>query len=303
MGGFGKFVVIAGAVIFGFIFLSFVFNSTSKQGGFGVLTQRGGFFSNLSNNATQTDSTNQYGVEASHYNVSLSSGNARSEGQPSGEYVTIRNNGEDPVNITGWTFKNSKGERPVNVVDETYIYQHPDVALIPIGALLLDPSGRQIVTDIILKRGEEAIVTTGGPFPSFPLPIVYSFKENICVGYLEHEGYPFNPGLNRDCPYIEDEEGVNSLTEECYDYVKTLSRCEIPEETEKEYFEAQRNSCQKFIKSKANYPACVALHGLDQDFFGDTWRVFLGKSFEMWGRKDTIYLYDIAGNLVDKDSY
>ena len=73
MGAFGKFILILGVVIFGFIFLSFVFNTSGTSTDFGILTRSGsGLFSNPSysgGGGGGGDYVSQY-QDSSNYNVS-----------------------------------------------------------------------------------------------------------------------------------------------------------------------------------------------------------------------------------------
>src|SRR3989344_1392514 len=53
--------------------------------------------------------------------VYLSSGNANYTIQPYEEYITVKNDGA-PVNITGWKVTNSKGTRPIEYSQNSYVY-------------------------------------------------------------------------------------------------------------------------------------------------------------------------------------
>lgn len=63
-------------------------------------------------------------------------------------------------------------------------------------------------------------------------------------------------------------------------------------------------SCVAFIKSHFNYGSCITYHQNDANFSGKTWRVFLGKGWEMWAKNyETIKLFDSNGQLVNKRGY
>jgi hypothetical protein len=233
--------------------------------------------------------------------VSLSSGNASWSIQPYEEYVTIENRG-NPVNITGWKLENGKGSRPIQNSQNSYVYPSPESAYIGQGTEFLDPSGKFIVGSIILGTNEVAIVTTSGPFSNFPLSIYTNFKENICLGYLQN--YPFNPQVEYRCPYATDDSQIRTVTDECYDYIRSLGRCEDPKKTDLEEFEEQTSQCRNFISTRLNYKSCVANNRYSANFPVKQWRVFLGRSHEMWAsQRETIKLYDATGLLVDQISY
>ncbi len=232
--------------------------------------------------------------------VSISKGNV-STAQPYEEYITIRNSGE-PVNITGWALTNGKGTRPIQNSGNSSFYPTADVAIIGQGTQFLDPSGRQVPSNIILGTGETAYVTTGGPFTQYSFSIPLSFKENVCTGYLKV--YPFTPALTKTCPSPKDDPEINTVTDQCYDYMARLSRCEDPEKDDKKRFDEQTSVCKNFMVTRFNYPSCVADHRYDSDFTQKKWRIFLGKGREMWAsRRDTITLYDNLGRIVDQIVY
>ena len=233
--------------------------------------------------------------------VILSSGDTYTS-QPFEEYVTLRNTGA-AVSITGWTFTNSKGTRPIENSQNSYYYPTADSATIGEGTEFLNPSGRFSVGPIVLKTGDTAIVTTGKAFAQFPFSIYTSFRENICQGYLEN--YPFTPSLRRACPYPTNDPDIRSVTEECYDYLSGVGQCVNPETKDKKRFdETLTSQCKAFIRVRLNYPACVANNSEKAGFSLNQWRVFLGKDRELWSsRRETITLYDQNGLIVDQLSY
>ncbi|HVT75281.1 MAG TPA: hypothetical protein VHD69_02630 [Candidatus Paceibacterota bacterium] len=234
--------------------------------------------------------------------VSLGIGNASYSIQPFEEYVTLRNYGGSSVDITGWTLTNSKGTRPIQTSQNNYIYPVADSATIGKGTQFLDPSGRFAIGDIVLAPGDSAIVTTGQAFSQFPYSISTSFRENICEGYLKN--YPFEPPLQQSCPYPTNDPNIRSVTDECYDYMQSLNRCEDPFKYDKANYDEQTSQCKAFMDARLSYPACVANHRSDAGFSLDNWRIFLGKGREMWAsQRETITLYDARGLIVDHISY
>ena len=245
--------------------------------------------------------------------ISLGLGNARYAYQPYQEYVTITNKGKTPIDITGWQLKNGKDKRGYELGGRLQNFSS-DIAIIPQGTLVISPRGPSLMQNVILQRGEKAIVTTGRIANQSPYNIV-SFKENMCSGYLgDLETYTFTPRLSRDCPRPADEPGVSSLTTECRKFIERMSPCRQPEfETRDKDGEICINcvngkllssSCVAFIKDHFNYGSCVSHHKNDPDFSSRTWRIFLGKGWEMWAQKyETMELFDSVGGLVDSYEY
>jgi hypothetical protein len=233
--------------------------------------------------------------------IALTSGRASSSIQPIEEYVEIRNSGE-PISITGWKLVNGKGTRPIQNSSNSYFYPTPDVAVIGQGTDFLDPSGSFKVGPIVLKKGDKAIVTTGGPLAQFSFSINTSFRENICLGFLKN--YPFEPRVSSLCPIITRDPDIRTVTSECYDYLSSLRRCENPEVENKTRFDAQPSHCKAFVRERLSYSACVNRNKNLSNFSSSQWRIFLGKRMEMWAdRRETITLYDAQGLIVDQVSY
>ena len=245
--------------------------------------------------------------------VSLGSGNASYSYQPYEEYITIENRGEAAVDITGWQLRNGKDKRPYYTSGSLQRFS-ADIALIPQAARLIDPTGNVSLGNVVLERGEKAIVTTALPGTQSPYKL-HSFKENICSGYLENmEEYAFTPPLNQNCPRPASERGQENLEPSCRDLISTLSSCREPRFDAKDIKGEPCNNCVNgkrvssqcyaFIQEHFTYRGCVAYHKNDPDFSGRTWRVFLGRGWEMWAEDyESIELFNNLGQLVDYESY
>jgi hypothetical protein len=307
-GFFAQFLIIAMAVILGLVFIAFIFNGQpilTSSGGSSVPTRSNSLIGFLSNSASNPNkNTPVVSSNPSNYRITISSGNASSEIQPFREYVIIKNTGGTAVNITGWKVKNSKGDRPIQNSQNSYVYPTAEYLTIPQGAKYLSPSGAFTLSDIILGPGEQAYLVTGGPFVQYRFPIPVSFKENICTGYLNSDVYPFNPSLQKNCPYLRNEIDLSTVTKQCGTYIESLSRCEDPEKQDKANLELQPTLCQNAVKVRANYGACAIIHQNDAKFYTKNWRVFLGRQREMWAKgEDTITLIDRQGNTIAEKSY
>lgn len=256
-----------------------------------------------SNNGRNTP--NNDGKYASPYSgqIVLSSGTASYAYQTYEEYVTLRNTGNTSVDITGWKLTNGKGTRPVQTSYNDYFYPTADSVILGYGTEFLDPTGKYVAGDIVMKKGDVAYLVTARPFTGYTLPITLSFRENICMGYLKN--YPFKPEIVNQCPLITNDPLIRTVTDECYDYVRSLSRCEDPEKEDTRRFNEETTSlCKQFIRPRLNYYGCVSANKDLPGFSTNTWRVFLGKDKEMWAaNRETITLYDKQGMIVDQITY
>lgn len=244
--------------------------------------------------------------------VRLGSGNARNSGDPMDEYITLDNLGSRALDITGWRLENDRGSRAQSVGGQT-LYYASDTAIIPQGTKVISPSGRNVMERIILKPGERAIITSGGPGNVSPYKVV-SFKENSCTGYLNKD-YRFSGGLDKSCVRPGSEIGVSSLENQCRDFISGLQSCYTPTiggldnqgrncQSCVDGRDDLSNSCISFIKSHYTYAGCLINHLSDANFEGTTWHVYLYRPWEMWASSyETMYLYDASGNLVTKYSY
>lgn len=288
--------------------LIFIVLIAPKDGGNGT------FLSSQSGSTLSSgDSSSRDSGSSNNYEVSLGSGNAAYSYQSYEEYITVQNRGKEDLNISGWQLKNGKDGRTYNLGGQLQRFS-ADIALIPQGAVVLSPTGNSITQDIVLKSGEKAIITTGSVGVKSPY-VITSFKENMCTGYIEAlPDYAFTPALGRSCPRPVDEPGLSSQDSECKDFVKKLSSCEVPEfgsrNRDGEYCAdcingvRLSNSCSSFIKQHFSYKGCVANHSGDEDFSGKTWRIFLGRGWEMWAENyETIELFDRNGMLTSFRNY
>lgn len=197
------------------------------------------------------------------------------------EYVMIRSNANVNVDITGWKL----------VSEKTGVS-----ATIPRGTEVAEVTGP---TDIILKSGDTAYVTSGFS------PTQDSFRETKCTAYLDATNI-FSPSLSTyRCPSPIDEltqfyNGDAQKYDQCANYVRSISNCRLPNYTP----QGTPSACTDFAYSHFSYNGCLSRHRSDSDFAGTTWRVFLGQKKELWrSSNDTIDLVDASGNIVDTYSY
>lgn len=241
--------------------------------------------------------------------IRLERGNAASEDNANEEYIVIRNMGNQPINLSGWSLKNGGDER-LYLSGNQYVAGRARWAVIPGGLMIFDTNSRNLANITLLPK-ERAVINTGRVASEIPIKIVTSFKTSICTGYLGNlPGYVFSPSLSGNCPSPSKEPGIQTLDDECYKVVNRLSSCHTPK------FELTRDGvtlmdgrkniptqCQTFIKEHFSYTGCLKYHAGDNNFFGSEWRIFLNTT-EMWGKdRESINLYDTNGRLVDRLTY
>lgn len=168
----------------------------------------------------------------------------------------------------------------------------------PLGrAAKLPQSGTLQATDqLLIAPGDRVVVATGRS------PVGVSFQENLCTGYFEQFN-DFNPMLSKTCPNPETEyEKRNpNASPLCLDYLDSLSRCtvitgEIPSNVERE--------CADFARNELTYTGCLATHQGEKNFYKQSWRVFLGRTDELWtGTYGLVLLYNPDGGLIDTERY
>ncbi|PIR45627.1 MAG: hypothetical protein COV09_00315, partial [Candidatus Vogelbacteria bacterium CG10_big_fil_rev_8_21_14_0_10_50_13] len=244
--------------------------------------------------------------------VRLGKGTAQSAERPNDEYVTIENRSKGAVTISGWSLKNGDDERSFLTWAGNYINVKARWVVIPNSQVVLNPALPTNLAPITLAPGERVVITTGQMVRTRPINLGSGFRTNICTGYLvELAGYEFKPSLSRECPAPRDELGINSLPEDCYDYVRRLSRCHSPEFKDDRdegltidgRVTEMRSVCRNYIKEHFSYEGCLKYHLGDANFLGDEWRVFL-RTDELWREsRESITLYDNAGRLVDRITY
>jgi hypothetical protein len=250
--------------------------------------------------------------------VSIGLGTAGSVTQPNDEYITLNTfNLREPVNITGWYFKNGKDLKLFKVSGDLVRYRS-DLAAIGRGTRLFDKNGNGVAEDIYLKPGDRVVVVTGRPYGIAGVPVNFNFKTNICTGYLENLPYSnFKPSLPLECPLPSQELGLSYLEEDCYRYLKSVPRCFTPEFEavyrvgNDEYRDVVKNGpltlssqCKTLLRDNFNYQACLDVHSRDTNFEGKEWRVFLNRPTPLYDRsREVITLFDREGRVVDQISY
>jgi len=263
----------------------------------------------------QTNSTEQSNKNSAYSkSISIRSGNASYAYQPYEEYISIENNGDGDIDISGWQLENAKNKRTYSVGGTLQKFPS-DQVVIPKASPFISPLNNHTFENVVLKRNERAIITTGSMGARSPYTIV-SFKENKCSGYLEKlPEYSFTPSLSTNCPRPADEPGTDLLDIPCQKYLGYMQSCHTPKFNTVDRDgnvcsncvdgdSSLESSCVAFIKAHFNYSGCITNHQNDRDFSLNRWRIFLNKPWELWADShETISLFDSSGKLVDYLSY
>jgi len=195
------------------------------------------------------------------------------------DYLILENNSDELINIGGWTIETTNGT--VTIPQAIHKLRHP-LSLNTPSDVKLAPDDEIIISSNISPHGE-------------------NFRVNKCTGYLD-QYEQFEPSLDEDCPELNESE-YSHLSSDCREFIDDLDKCEIPDYSDN-YKISFDSECTNFLNNKFNYKQCYDDHEQEADFFGDEWRVFLGKSIDIFNNNsDTIILRDNSGLLVDKYSY
>lgn len=216
--------------------------------------------------------------------VLLNKRTAPHSSEPDQEYIelTAGKRNKNTVNITGWKLKNKAGAELF--IGKGASFYYADAAVQP-------------QEDIYLKPGEKAIIITGKK------QLGTNFKNNKCLGLIE-QFHEFVPSLNTDCPALKNENLPTDLNDQCLDYIDRIPACATILFLPHKDSSTLSLTCQNYITSNANYKSCSEKHKSDNNFYLPEWRIYLGISQEFWKKKrETIFVYDKGGNLVDSVSY
>jgi hypothetical protein len=224
------------------------------------------------------DNTSSLSTNSSYKNkVTLSSSYDGRTGDVSREYVVIEASSDNSskINITGWKLQNKAGE----------------TVTINQGVLLPQINQQNTFGNIYLDPGDRAYISTGRS------PLGFSFKINKCTGYFNQQ-LPFYPTLPNECPNPFNGESFPSyLDNKCLDFLsQNTQACSAYTN----YPPDLSGNCRNFISDQLNYQSCVNNNSGNSNFYGHEWRVFLGRTTEMWNDEgDVVTLKDAKGIIVD----
>ncbi|PIR82509.1 hypothetical protein COU20_01770 [Candidatus Kaiserbacteria bacterium CG10_big_fil_rev_8_21_14_0_10_59_10] len=207
------------------------------------------------------------------------------EANAEAEYVVFAASSQNsaPIDLTGWSLHSAlSGVR----------------LFLPRASSPFVQGSVNTVEAVRLAPGERVVAQTGLS------PVGVSFKENMCIGYLE-QYQDFSPPLLLSCPTPSSEVPFNAHNlqaygEACFSALRTISTCHFPASLPSDISAA----CRAHLQSTLSYNGCLNRHSRSQGFAGDTWRLFLGSSDEAWrNTHDIIRLLDADGRTVDVFTY
>ena len=189
-----------------------------------------------------------------------------------------------PTDITGWSLQSAlSGVR----------------AYVPRGAENFYMGVVNEQRNIQLNPGSSATVLSGYS------PVGTSLRENLCSGYL-NQLQTFVPRLEERCPASSEAlplsaENLQVYGDACVDFVKTVPYCSAPLQS---FTPELSPSCRNFLANTLSYNGCVSMYRHRSSFAGDSWRIYLNASRELWRNShDVIRLLDAEGKTVDAIAY
>ncbi len=208
----------------------------------------------------------------------------------SNEYVTVAvGQFGDGIDITGWKLVSSITG---------------SIATIPQGEEFPGDKVRGTVSDIELDPGQQARVYTGKSARDA------SYLENECTGYFRPADPNGYSSASCPAPYGEFQKFYTGSAvdyDKCSAYIQTLQSCVTPSDVKNSASQASinvPNSCINFAYSALSYSGCTENHYDDNNFFGNTWDIYLNHLNVLWRQdSDTIKLLDRDGKTVDLYSY
>lgn len=195
------------------------------------------------------------------------------------EEIRLRNTSGVPVDLTGWTITNRRGEKYPLMALKNYIY--PEVPVNQ-GVFVLPDSSLVRVFTKKSPRGDD------------------SFRLNKCTGYLNQD-FVFNPRLPEECPRPT-REVVEQFENKCRAFLENVTACRVPKTVgttiETDWV------CTGYVTDHLNYAGCVKDHFAEVGFWRNEWWAYRNVSRASFDRvHDALVLRDQAGQVVDRYSY
>ena len=209
--------------------------------------------------------------------------------KPHYEKLTLRNQASDlGLNITGWKIKTKRF---------SFSFE------IPLAARVYNPREPLASDPIVLTKSASVDIYVGKRSP-----LSVNFQENDCLGYLRRQFEGYDAVSGGSCPR-PDPSSYNHLGLYCREFVPRIGNCETPQLSPTQFGGSQYNekgepACRDFILRSFNYQACVDRAKNRASFYLAKWKVYLGRTEEIFDDlDDAVYLYDGQGLLVDTYKY
>ena len=272
---------------------------------------------NSGGNGSQPTNTTNSSTESQYKGqVYIQTGTASATDQPNREYIVLYagSNNPAPIKIGGWVLRNGRSERNFDVSGTMVQGQSVSVPIPSKGVIFFNPyqSTNNVQSPITLNPGDSATIVTGQVPTVAYGAIKDNFRVNRCLGYfVDKAGYSFPYNLYYNCPQPREIMAISELSDTCYNFAQSIPSCHEP----KEYFDDNHGnclehncnldaSCKAVLVRNLNFQTCFNEFSKDKDFVSPNWIIFLNRTWELWSnQRETIYLYDNLGKLVDKVSY
>ncbi len=195
------------------------------------------------------------------------------------EEVRLRNTSGMPIDLTGWTLTNRRGERyyvvPLHNTIYTEVPATDGVFVLPTGSLVRLFSQSS-------PRGDS------------------TFRLNICSGYLNQD-FKFSPKLPEECP-MPWKEAIENFEPRCRTFLERAPRCRTTQTLNTPI--ATDWFCTGYVADHLNYAGCVRDFVSKVDFWKNEWWSYINSTHALWNRvHDTLLLKDGGGQIVDRYSY
>jgi hypothetical protein len=192
----------------------------------------------------------------------------------------------EKIDITGWQIEGKYGK-----------------FIIPQGAEKYDSLNHLFKENIFVKPGDSVYVSSDiGPIFNT------NFRPNKCMGYLDDGSRNFVIPVSKICPRPAADRLPRYLSQECQKYINNRSQCEsVNIENLKSYNPPDQSSCLSYIETNFTYRGCFMNYSSDSDFLQNSWHIYMNVTDRekeiMDQKKDTVYLKDQNGLIVDKYIY
>jgi len=213
------------------------------------------------------------------------------------ERVTIRSL-KRPTNFFRGSFVLSASSllpEPTSITGWRVVTNQNDPFVIPSGVGEYLASGYSEGDVMLDPRGSTTVYGKKSPFGP-------NIRLNVCTGYLNNV-FPISPLFPKRCPAAIDRSEITAFSGSCQSFLRSIRTCEEPNTILMSGFREDDIACFDYMQDRFGYGSCYRAHRNDEDFFTDTWYVWLDDVLPFDLKHDRVLLYDTAGLLVDEYVY